>query len=365
MGINNLLSTALINLKSRKIKDKILIIESDDWGAIRMPNVSTYFALLNKGIPVDKSLYCKYDTLESNKDVEDLIDVLLSVKNANGEHPVFTANFVSANPDFDKIRQDKFNNYYFEPITETYKKYNSSDRVIDIVLSSNLFKPQFHGREHVNVPLWMELLKTNMQYRFAFDYNLWGLSNDVFPLMKKSVQATYDNNDYYYCRESIIEGLNLFEKIFGFKSNTFISNNFIWSNELENVLYENGVSYLQGMKYQLLPLNDKESKRKKIRHYLGEKNQKNQYYGVRNCSFEPILFNDTVESVMHQISLAFLFKKPAIISTHRINFVSGLSAKNSEHNLKLFKELLNRIVKKWPDAIFLSSDKLYKIFEND
>jgi predicted deacetylase len=79
------------------------------------------------------------------------------------------------------------------------------------------------------------------------------------------------------------EGLTIFESVFGYKSKSFIAPNFIYHTDLEQTLYENGVRYIQGMKYQKLPLMGR-SKREMIRHYQGEKNQLGQYLsGEKLC----------------------------------------------------------------------------------
>jgi alpha-amylase/alpha-mannosidase (GH57 family) len=72
-----------------------------------------------------------------------------------------------------------------------------------------------------------------------------------------SVRATYDTNqieDIENHKESVREGLTMFESVFGYKSKSFIAPNFVYHSDLEPTLYENGVRYIQGMKYQKIPL---------------------------------------------------------------------------------------------------------------
>src|SRR5690606_22504109 len=85
---------------------------------------------------------------------------------------------LTANPDFDLIRDSKFEKYFFEPITVTYSKYKSKN-VLEIInegIKNNLFAPQFHGREHLNVNMWLELIKTNHEIKKAFDLDMFALS---------------------------------------------------------------------------------------------------------------------------------------------------------------------------------------------
>lgn len=359
------ISIHINNFRGFKTDRKLIVLESDDWGSIRMPSLQTFQTLKSAGIPVEKSPYCLYDTLESNDDFEQLFNVLFEIKDNNGKHPVITANTVVANPDFEKIEENNFQEYYYEKFTETLKKYPDRDKVFSYYkkgMEENIFFPQFHGREHVNVKMWLQLLKSNSYFQLAFKNKLWGLSTDVFP-NHKSIQATFDSMDEEGLEKSVQSGLMIFKELFGYSSKTFIANNFIWSRSLEKALAEEGVNYLQGMKYQKLPKNDDE-KRLMVRHYLGEKNNHNQIYGIRNCSFEPSVDLQNYQKTLSEIQTAFFWKKPAIISTHRINFMGGLHQKNRENNLMNFRKLLKDIIKKWPQTEFVNTSELNTIIRN-
>lgn len=359
--IKQTISSNLINFNGFKTKRKIIVFESDDWGSIRMPSVKVFDKLKNAGIPVEKSAYCKFDSLESNTDLEMLFEVLTSFKDEHGNHPIITANTVVANPDFEKIKASGFNEYHYEPFIETLKKYPNHDKVFDyykLGIKEGVFFPQFHGREHVNVELWLKLLnENNPDFLLAFENNLWGLSNDVFPNLPKSIQATFDTLNDKFLLNNIVEGLNLFEQLFGFRSKSFIANNFIWNSTLNSTLYANGVEFLQGMKYQILPKIGN-NKRQLIRHHLGKKNNIGQYYIIRNCGFEPSIDNSNISKTLAEINNSFFWNKPAIISTHRINFIGNLVKDNRTKNLNNFKSLIDQILKNWPEVEFLNSSEL-------
>ena len=85
-----------------------------------------------------------------------------------------------------------------------------------------------------------------------------------------------------------------------------------------------------------------------------------QTYTIRNVKFEPFEDpdKDWVNQSLKEIQTAFFWHKPAIISTHRINYVGGIDIKHRDRNLKALDRLLKNILKKWPDVEFLSSDQL-------
>ena len=56
--------------------------------------------------------------------------------------------------------------------------------------------------------------------------------------------------------------------------------------------------------------------------------------------------------------MAFDSKKPAIISNHRAAFVGGIDVANREKGLKALDRLFSEILKRWPDAEFVSARDL-------
>ena len=56
---------------------------------------------------------------------------------------------------------------------------------------------------------------------------------------------------------------------------------------------------------------------------------------------------------MRDIDLAFRLRKPAVISTHRVNFMGGLSTENRDRGISLLDNLLSAMLKRWSDIEFL------------
>jgi hypothetical protein len=354
-------SQNFINFPGWRTKRKILVIESDDWGSIRIPSKEVYLKLISKGFDISNSEYNRLDILESNDDLNMLFEVLLSCKDSVGNNPVITANCVLGNPDFNKIKQSDFSNYYFEPVTETLKHYPHRDKVEYLWNQGNsegIFHPQFHGREHVNVVRWMNALRGKTPgIMYTFDCETTFSGDGDYNFME--VLDYNSPDDLEKMKESLAEGLNLFEKLFGFRSKSFIPPCYTWDSGIEESLHTNGVRYIQGLIVQWLPTGSFGNYNKKY-HFLGNKNSFGQYFLIRNCFFEPSLtkISDPVGECLNRINIAFRWHKPAIISSHRINFMGSLDEKNRTDNLKLFQDLLKRIIKTWPDMEFMTSDQL-------
>lgn len=364
--IKSTVSRNLINIFGWRTNKKIIVIESDDWGSIRMPSQETYSRFVSSGFNISGSVYNRLDTLESNTDLEQLYEVLSIFKDSNGNPPVFTANVVVGNPDFKKIRESGFKKYFFEPVIETLKQYHGRNKVEFFWKQGNsegIFHPQFHGREHVNVIRWMEnLQKKSPEILIAFENNTTLSGNGDYNFMEVLDYNTPD--DLEEMKISLKEGLSLFENIFGYRSKSFIPPCYIWSNEIEETLYKEGIRYIQGLILQSVPTGKFGTYKGKY-HYLGKRNSYGQRYLIRNCFFEPSLLSisDPVGECLKSINIAFKWGKPAIICSHRVNFIGTLVRKNSSNNLMLLNELLKQIIKQWPEIEFMTSDQLGELID--
>jgi len=362
----------LVNIPGWRTKRKIVVIESDDWGAIRLPGAEVLSELEKAGIDVGSDHYIRNDALASEKDLSQLFEILSSIKTGSGKAPVITANTIMANPDFDKIRESGFSEYHYERFTDTLKRYpehGGSFKLWKEGMSAGLFRPQFHGREHLHVNRWLNGLKSKeSETAMAFEHSLYGISTGSTTEKRKSYMAAWewdDVNDKDFCLIAVQEGLQLFEKLFGFNSHSAIAPNYTWNRDVEKVFSEGGVRYLQGSSVQRSPEIGKTGNTV-IRHYTGRKNDLGQIYLVRNCRFEPSSDpkKDWVRSCLNEINTAFRWKKPAIIEAHRVNFIGYINPENRDRNLKLFEELLKKIIQRWPDVEFMSSDELGKVIED-
>lgn len=359
--INRLIKN-LSNIPGWVTSRKIVVIESDDWGSVRMSSNHSREVLLKKGIDLDKgngARYNRFDTLASKEDLEALFTVLTSVKDKNGNSAKITAVSLVANPDFDKIRNNGFTKYEYEPFTKTLERYEVSEsfKLWKEGYSSGIFVPEFHGREHLNISTWMRSLQEgDKEAQLAFDHGIWGYQR------KKGTgfQGAY----YLQLKEDLAlqklvlsDGLHLFEKLHGRKARFFVPPNGFLNNQLERVANDSSIQYISTPKFQKEPLGG--GKSKSNFRYLGKNNRFGQIYITRNAFFEPSgSSKDDVDRCLAEIENAFKWKKPAVISSHRVNYIGGLDINNRDKGLYMLMSLLKVIIKRWPDVEFLTSVEL-------
>jgi hypothetical protein len=67
---------------------------------------------------------------------------------------------------------------------------------------------------------------------------------------------------------------------------------------------------------------------------------------------------DWVNTCLAQIQAAFISNKPAVIGSHRINYVGFIDEKNRDIGLLNLALLLKKVLKKWPEVQFISTNQL-------
>jgi hypothetical protein len=356
------------NIIGWRTKRRIVVIESDDWGSIRTKNKEAYQAMLNAGLNVDKLHYNSVDCLESNEDLERLFDLLLEFKDSTRRPPVITPMCIMANPDFKAIKDSGFQKYFYEPLDKTLQNYPNHDQVIQLWqkgIKERLFLPGLHGREHLNVNRYLEILqKGNEGMQTAFSNQSVGATKHNGVSFPNYLGAFNPNTkDEVISYNKIIEDAAfLFNKYCGYNPSCFIAPNKEEPRELENVLHKVGVKYMTRSKRRAYPIGD--GTFKKEFNWLGKKNSLGQISIVRNCFFEPTSVGeygpntDWVSNCMKEIEIAFRWDKPAVISTHRVNFIGSLDAKSRDLGFLKTRTLFTEILKKWPSTEFMTSHEL-------
>lgn len=373
LSYKELLIQNLINLPGWHTNRKIVVFESDDWGTIRMPSLNVYNSLLTAGIRVDNLAYNKYDSLASEEDLTSLIETLTGIKDNYGNYPVFTLNTVVGNPDFEKIYNSKFKEYFFEPFTETLKRYpkhNNSFKFWEQGIKAGVFKPQFHGREHLNVNRWLRALQANNKdVRMAFNLGIFDLSIEQKITENSFMDALNfeTKEEIAILKQSLSEGLDLFYSLFGYKSQSFVAPSYIWPCEIEGTLHEKGVRFIQSTQNQLEPLAGTAHAFRKVFHYTGQRSKDGLYFIVRNSSFEPSEKPDYdwIGDLLAKAKSVFLWKKPLVISSHRVNYIGFIDPVNRDKNLAKLSLLLKTLLNEWPDIEFLSTDQLGELINKE
>lgn len=360
---------ALSNIPGWRTSRHIIVFESDDWGSIRTRSKSDYDAMVKDGLQLD-TIFTKYDCLESNTDLERLFELLSKHKDSTGRPAVLTPMCIMANPDFEKIQEDGFTEYVYEPMPETHKRYDGHDRVVALWregVEKRLFVPALHAREHLNYSRWMENVRNNEGMRFAFEHQSVGVTKYKGVRMLEYLGAFKPTtpNDLPMLQEMVLDAGRLFEEICGYKPTHFIAPNAEPMRGLDPSFARIGVKYITNAKIRHHDLGNGHVKREFV--WLGRYYKDLDIINItRNGHFEQVdPGHDWVNECMGEIDSAFKFHKPCVISSHRVNYIGGIDEKNADEGLRKLDELLKDIIKKWPDVEFMTSTELGDIIRKE
>ncbi|REL24737.1 hypothetical protein DYD21_16345 [Rhodohalobacter sp. SW132] len=369
--IRNLKRTILLNAKNLvgwRTKRKIVVISVDDYGNVRLNSKQAREAMDREGSKV-MNRFDALDTLETREDLEMLFEALQSVKDKNGRHAVFTPFAMPCNINFEKMAETGYSGYYSELLTETYEKlaalqpdaYRGTWDLWNEGIEWGIMVPLFHGREHLNLKLFEEkLAKGDKELLTALKNRSYtSISSGEYETI--SPMAAFDfwefeENERF--KEVIRDGLNAFETVYGYRSNHFNPPGGREHPVIHKTLKECGVKYLD------TPLIKTEHQGKgtykKVVNYTGKTNGEGQTYMVRNVVFEPTDDRGVnwVNYTLKQIEAAFRWNRPAIISSHRVNFCGHIDPENRKAGIGALTNLLQEIVKRWPETEFMAANEL-------
>lgn len=362
----------LSNLPGWRTRRRIVVIESDDWGSIRMPSLAAFEALKAAGVDIargDNQRFNTLDTLASPEDLKTLFETLRQFRDGNGNTPVFTALALSANPDFSKIKATDFQEYHYEKLPQTLSRYGLEESwsLWQQAYNEEVFCAEFHGREHLNVNVWLKALRANDKATLlAFQKECWGFR----PGLPSGVdyQAAFDVDETSILalqKQIIADGINLFEELHQRKPQFFVPPNGAIHQSIIDYSAACGMRFISSPKIHREPLGDRQFK-KRFR-WLGKQVKNKAIYLTRNCFFEPSYSGKgfAVEDCLEHITTAFKWSKPAVISTHRVNYVGGLQAANRKQGNQELKRLLSAMLQRWPDIEFMTSTQLGELILHD
>lgn len=368
MAIKQTLLNNLKNIWGWKTTRKIVVISVDDYGNVRLDSSAARAKMDTNGLKVH-SRFDAFDTLETREDLEMLFDALTSVKDVHGKPAVFTPFSMPCNINFEKMAEGNYEKYEYELLPETYTKLSSNNPITyegawklwQEGINGGIMVPQFHGREHLNLKVFKEKLAArDFEVLTALKNRSYtSISSSGYPSISCMAAFEFDKfeeNDKF--KEIIKTGLDDFENVFGYRSIHFNPPGGREHPVIHHYLKDSGIEYLD------TPLvkeeHQGEGKYKRVVNYTGKKNHLGMSYQVRNVVFEPTHERefDWVNYSLKQVEAAFFWNKPAIISSHRVNFCGHIDPKNRKVGLTALKQLLHKIVNKWPDVEFMSSAAL-------
>lgn len=368
MSLKDQIFQNIKNIPGWKTKRKLVAFAVDDYGNVRVDSKKA-FEKIDKRNSVKEQRFDRFDTLETREDLEILYEILSSVKDKHGNPAIFTPYGLSCNIDFDQMLEEDFQSYRYELLPVTFKKLSSLqpsayEGAWDLWkegIDKGLMRPEFHGREHFNLKVFEDklakkdpALMLSLENRSLANIGSSGYSSIGWTAAYSFWDPLEDTKRFPQIMQ---EGLEAFEKVYGYKANVFTPPAQQFPEHLERELKYWGLEAMDKPFYQ--PKHLGFGKYKKQFNSSGFNKNTELVEIVRNVVFEPTSEDiDHVSKALAQIEAAFRWNKPAIISSHRVNFCGHIDLKNREKGLGDLKKLLKSIIQKWPQVEFVSIGEL-------
>ena len=316
-----------------------VVIESDDWGALAgvadESLLQEYFNLCGS-----KRKCCP--KLESKEELYNLFSLLKRYHGADGFSPVITAFTCMGNPDFDRIREDGFQNYSDIGVDEGFPAGWNGEGVVAAWqegIRQDLWHPEFHATlHHINSRRWVELLR---EEGAAGDFarQMFGIKTYSLPYHLPE----YEGFDLPEQERMIRKAFQRFYNLFGRYPSVAINSDA--TPETVQLWYENGIRTLALLNsrlnngvctvYHTKPWNCQD-----IYGRLGDTDKSRDLAFLTRNVFWEAESPDTAETIWQICCNNFnIYKEPSIISAHR-NVWSAYPASEVENNLKRWGEFL-------------------------
>ena len=346
-------------------RHKAVVFESDDGGnCATYPDMATLARLpehpaVAAEMAERRSIWLA-DSLEDTAQMTALFEVLERHQGADGRHPVFTAFYLTRNPDYDAIRDSGFSEYHDIPIDRGWSQGWTSEGAIPMAregMRRGIWFPEFHARlHHSNAGEWLAILRGPHEetdvYRFLFDNHMYYFNRHL---------PEYDGMNIREQLAWLRPAAEAFARTFDVKATCAVNSDAIPGTEEVYALLDIRVRCLRSV-----VLNNG----KQVRPYgthkpdgtmdgtslMGAYNRfVDLVYLNRNAFFETSAGGaGDIDESYRAIVNCWQRNEAAVTSTHRVHYCT-LHADLREAGLAHLDELLGRLNKTHPDVVYLTS----------
>jgi len=342
-----------------------VVFESDDWGACEVAKSPEDAAVIERAwnAHFDRSRTVT-TTLETPQDLDRLYSVLASFSGHDGQPAVFTAFACVGNPDFDAIRASGFDEYRDIAIDEGVPAGWERGDIAGAWragIARGVFAPQYHANlHHVSPTLWLRRLRApgpaGDLARLSFDLAVYAQGEHLPEFECMNVREQHEWNRV---------GIERFTRAVGYSpaaaitSDAYPETETIWALLGIRIvcLKSCRVNSGQVVVYASKPWNNQDPSVP-----IGAHNSRRDViYLTRNVFFEcagrP---EQSAAPVFDVIRTRWSEGEPAMISTHRANYVS-LDSQRAEAGLQQLDSLLSMLSER-TDARFLTSTEVGDLY---
>ncbi|HUA13883.1 MAG TPA: hypothetical protein VMG31_01195 [Verrucomicrobiae bacterium] len=326
----------------------LVLFQSDDWGRVGLRDQQALAELREAGLLLGERPYDFY-SLETAGDLAALTAVLKSHRDATGRHPCLEMNFILANPDFERMRDEGFGQIHLLPIADGWPQGWKRPGLLEAYregIASGLFEPALHGITHFCRAAVEANLAHNNE-RVALLRRLWQTGTPYIHWRMPWIGYEYwdpeKNEDDRFLpaasqSELIGQAVGAFAKLFSSVPHSACAPGYRANSASHSAWAKHGVAVVQnGPGRALPPYFD--------RYDLLQLS--------RTVEFEPAVDAQfSLETSLRQAGNCFEHGIPAVVSIHSINFHSA-ARDFCTPTLRLIDEFLTALESKYPNLLYL------------
>jgi len=344
--------------------------ESDDWGLAGFVPTDTALAGLDRGALTGGRFPQVYwrSTLEDSAAVRRLADLMGVCRDRDGLPAVFQANYIMSALDLSAAPQTAgrdvngfWRRYDLPALPPAYDRPGLWPAV-RAALTEGVWEPAFHGSFHYDPRRRQDAVATDPLARraalqgvlvFPDSHRAWELG----PWRPTSVLA-----------EELDRSLDIFLRLFGHSPRSVIAPDYVWDDRCEALWESRGLKVIQAKREQRHPkrrgagLGDRFGK--VVDRAFGRLRHPDRIYLERNCRLEAVQADDwrqVAEACYQEVLRAWARGEPAVIETHRVNFVH-LDPEVAEKGYRALHHLLELLTETADPALaFLTDDELAQL----
>lgn len=301
---------------------RALVLESDDWGlAGFIPHGDIWVGRHKEDIvPGHFPEVYWGTTLEDSAMVAGVCQIMSSFLDQDGLSGVFQPNYVLSSLSFEKSSNGEvWSRYDLPEFPPTYPRPRMWEAV-ESGIAQGTWYPEFHAAWHYDP---QQRLERALSTEFSRKLTLEGVT--LFPGIE-AARELGPQRSWTDLELELSHALGIFEKVFGRSADSVIAPDYTWSDPMERIWLNCGLTMIQAKREQRDP-SLPSGILGRVFKFLGRKlaylKNRDRVYLERNCRLEPVQ-DPNPETIVERCYLDLLKAwhagQPGIVETHRVNF---------------------------------------------
>jgi hypothetical protein len=322
---------------------RAVCISSDDWGFAGFLPDSSAIDDQDRGVLAPRGIMDVYwhSTLEDSAMTAALYSILARHRGRDGLPTVMQPNYILASLAYQPGTHETPPIWKELELPEVPPGYERSGlwKIKREMQLAGIWHPELHGRWHYDP-------QRRMQATAASEAVQRAASSQVLPFPGAgSAWEMGSWRDMTVLADELDRSLEQFAELFGYRPRSVIAPDYRWDDGHEQLWCDRGLRVIQGQRQQLrASWVGAAGRLRKVLHRAWTRwSRSDRAYIDRNCLFEPVqdpADTASARKARNDILEAWGRGEPAVMQTHRINFVH-LDAATREVGLGAFEKFLN------------------------